>query len=278
MMQTIAHTTLTSEHKSANHNFPPEWQILDDVQCDDVVSAVARDTELGIAVAKGAPATFRIWQNAQALIASRLDAMRPRFAEARHHMQQQGWPVVIRPTGGSAIPHRHGILNLSMLLPRSAGAALSLVHVYQMLCLPIQTMLDDLGIGSYFSSVQNSFCDGQYNLVAAGRKIAGTAQSWRANIARGKHGREGYILAHASLFVDVDSSAVTDAVRRFYSLLGEDRQLDPHSIITVRDCLEHNQALNGSTNNLLSDIRTRLFAVLANQHGANAVMVDRKEG
>ena len=266
MTQAIIHKTNTNEHGPTDHNLSLTWRILDDARYADVVSAIARDNELGIAIAQGEPATYRIWENTQALIVSTHDAMRPGFAKARWHMQQQAWPVVVRASGGTAIPHRHGILNLSMLLPRSTGAALSLFDIYKMLCRPIQAMFSDLGIDSYFSNVPNSFCDGQYNLVTSGRKIAGTAQTWRANIAQGQHGREGYILAHASLFVDVDIDAVTDAVRRFYALLGENRQLDPNSMITVRDCLQlHNGPYSAVTGNLLEDVRARLLSLLTNQ-------------
>jgi len=266
MTQTTAHIPNITEHQPANNDSPLAWRIWDDVQDYDVASAVARDTELGIEIANGAPATFRIWENAQALIVSRHDAIRPRFAKARQHMEQQGWPIVVRSTGGSAIPHRHGVLHLSMVLARSAAIALSLVDVYQMLCMPIQKVLYELGINSYFSSVQNAFCDGHYNLVTGGKKIAGTAQTWRSNIAQGKRGREGYILAHASLFVDVDSCEITDAVRQFYLMLGEDTQVKPGSIITVRDCLQaHNGSCNDSGSPLIKNIRSRLFSALTNQ-------------
>lgn len=213
------------------------WRICDDHNHVGIEAALACDVDLGTEVAKGAPATLRIWQSDQALVVSRRDVRSPNYAYAKQTLEREGWQVFPRSTGGSAVPQGPGSLQLSMLLPRSAALAYSLEEIYRRLCQPLQTALQGMGIHTDLGSVPDAFCDGRFNILVAGKKIAGTAQVWRANIARQKNLREGYVLAHASLLVAMDKQTAINAVNRFYQLLGSNREFQADAVATVRDAL-----------------------------------------
>ncbi|MGG5828525.1 lipoyl protein ligase domain-containing protein, partial [Aeromonas salmonicida] len=40
----------------------------------------------------------------------------PRYQAACEQLAREGWPVHVRDSGGTAVPHGAGILNLSLLL------------------------------------------------------------------------------------------------------------------------------------------------------------------
>ena len=216
------------------------WRILDDRDFTTAEAGVVRDVDLGRAVANGAAPTFRLWENYPALVVSRHDMRLPHIASVVEQLGNAGWPVLARETGGSAVAMGPGMLNLSLVLPRSlvtGASGYAMDTVYHLLCEPIQQALLTLGIPTQFASVPGAFCDGRFNLVAGGKKIAGTAQASRANIATIGNNKEGYVLAHACLLVDIDTRRLTDIVNRFYEIAGSDARFNDNDVTSVRHCL-----------------------------------------
>ncbi len=105
------------------------------------------------------------------------DTRLPRYAVACEQLATEGWPVFVRDSGGTARAPRAGILNLSLLLPRTTT---DLGHYYHLLGAPLLALLGEYGLTGNSDFVPGSFCDGQYNLVIGGRKVTGTAQRWLA--------------------------------------------------------------------------------------------------
>ena len=73
---------------------------------------------------------------------------------------------------------------------------------------------------------------GRFNLVASGRKIAGTSQRWRGGIPP-SHRPDGSVLAHMVLFVEADMDRATHVVNRFYQAAGGDQVFDPGSVVSA---------------------------------------------
>ncbi len=218
----------------------PAFALLDDDPASGPVRlrpGVAGETDLLDAVERGLlPAAARVWEGPRAVVASRADARLPGFAEARRHLAAAGWPVAVRESGGAAVPHAPGILHLSLAFRPPEGAPTTLEAAYALLLDPFIRLLGGFGLRARVGEVPRSFCDGRFNLVLDGRKIAGTAQRWRARPGAAIPGR-GAILAHALLLVDVDRSEVTGAVNRFYRLAGADRSFDADSLVTLAEVL-----------------------------------------
>ncbi len=215
----------------------PGWRVRSEEGLGPAEERVRADVDLGEAVAEGsAPPTLRIWEDGRALVVTRQETRLPRFERAAERLGAEGWPVVVRASGGTAIPHMPGMLHLSMLYPRAGAPAFSIEDVYLALCLPLRLALLSLDIQTDVQEVPGSFCDGRFNLASGGRKLAGTAQAWRSGLA-GTVSARGYVLAHATLHVDVDTGLATKVANRFYELAGGDRRCDPLAITTVAECL-----------------------------------------
>lgn len=215
----------------------PRWRFWDDRADDDPASQLAREAALGEAVARGdSPPTFRLWRNQRALVVSRRERRLPGFETASRRLAREGWPVFVRDSGGGAVPHGEGILLLSLVVPRRGAPVFSIEAFYRALCAPLQLALGDLGIETDFGSAPGAFCDGRFNLLHRGRKLAGTAQRWRGGPA-GTGAVRGHVLAHALLIVDPDLSAANAALNRFHVLAGSDQRVDPQASTTVRACL-----------------------------------------
>ncbi|MCS3455251.1 lipoate-protein ligase A [Aeromonas sp. BIGb0405] len=192
-----------------------------------------------------------LWQAPQCLIVTRKDTRLPRYQAACEQLAREGWPVHVRDSGGTAVPHGSGILNLSLLLPRTAA---DLAHYYRLLGAPLLALLGEHGLEGSYDFVPGSFCDGQYNLVIEGRKVTGTAQRW---LAPGQdHG--GAVLAQAMLLVAGDVNEGTRMASRFYELAGGELRFLPDTSTTLAHCI----GWRGSEEQLVAQVRRRLQARL----------------
>ncbi|UBO73026.1 lipoyl protein ligase domain-containing protein [Aeromonas rivuli] len=192
-----------------------------------------------------------LWQAPQCLIVTRKDTRLPRYQAACEQLAREGWPVHVRDSGGTAVPHGPGILNLSLLLPRTAA---DLAHYYRLLGAPLLALLGEHGLEGSYDFVPGSFCDGQYNLVIEGRKVTGTAQRW---LAPGQdHG--GAVLAQAMLLVAGDVNEGTRMASRFYELAGGELRFLPDTSTTLAHCI----GWRGSEEQLVAQVQRRLQARL----------------
>ncbi|WP_368161382.1 protein ligase [Aeromonas sp. R5-3] len=195
-----------------------------------------------------------LWQAPQCLIVTRKDTRLPRYQAACEQLAAEGWPVHVRDSGGTAVPHGAGILNLSLMLPRTTT---DLAHYYRLLGAPLLALLGEYGLEGSYDFVPGSFCDGQYNLVIGGRKVTGTAQRW---LAPGQD-HEGAVLAQAMLLVAGDVDEGTRMASRFYELAGGELRFLPGTSTTLA------QAINwqGREDELVDRVKARLTALLTQE-------------
>jgi lipoate-protein ligase A len=214
-----------------------DWRIAWEDSAGAADAAVARDAALLEAVRSGAePATARVWACARCLIVARADRRLPRFPEAAAALGASGWPVVVRESGGGAAPLGPGILSVSLAFRPPAGAPCTLESTFDALCLPVEDALAALGLRTERGEVRGAFCAGRYDLAVGGRKLAGTAQRWRAGPGGPEPGR-GAVLAQALLLVDPDRAEVHAALNRFYAEAGGALRADPAASVTLREAL-----------------------------------------
>jgi len=215
----------------------PNWRVVDDRAGGTAAERLDRDRQLLEAVRAGhAPPTARLWENLRCLVAARSERDLPGLDAARTRLAPGGWPVLVRDSGGTAVPHAPGILQLTLAFRPPERPLCTLDSVYAALALPLQRGLARIGVAAEFGDVPGSFCDGRFNLVAQGRKLAGTAQRWRARPGATSPGR-GAVLAHALLLVDGDLAEWTRVVNTFYAEAGSERRYEPSASITVAECV-----------------------------------------
>ncbi|MGY3943237.1 lipoyl protein ligase domain-containing protein [Aeromonas tecta] len=201
--------------------------------------------------ARSGEAFAHLWQAPQCLIVTRKDMRLPRYQATCEQLAAEGWPVHVRDSGGTAVPHGAGILNLSLMLPRTTT---DLAHYYRLLGAPLLALLGEYDLEGGYDFVPGSFCDGQYNLVIEGRKITGTAQRW---LAPGQD-HQGAVLAQAMLLVAGDVDEGTRMASRFYELAGGELRFSPGTSTTLARTINW----QGSDEELVNKVRARLEGLL----------------
>lgn len=164
--------------------------------------------------------SWMLWRTGPCIVAPRTIMNRPAFARAAAASAARGWPVHIRDTGGGAVAQGPGVVNLSMTFPIGAGSPDRIGASYRVLCAPVMAMLRRQGVEGAYRAIPGTMCDGAYNIVVGGRKLAGTAQRWRS-LGRDQPGAHA-VLAHLALFVDLDQAAAAEALNALYADMGID--------------------------------------------------------
>jgi lipoate-protein ligase A len=186
-------------------------------------------------------AGFIVWRTHQALIVPRGMSARPCFPEAARAAGALGWDVKERDTGGDLTPQAPGMINLSMAF-RDDTAPPSIGRAYHRLLAPLLSFLkDEMGLEAYASAIEGSFCDGDYNVAVAGRKLGGSAQRWKMSRTPAG-GRAADIMAHVALICDMPLDRAIGAINEFYRLCKIDRRIDVERHVSLADMVGADRA------------------------------------
>lgn len=203
---------------------PESTQVLMLEDLSDGQHNIDLDVMLGQQVARHEqPPLIRIWRSAaqEGIAVSRKDVASKEGHAAMETLMAEGLDVVVRQTGGTAVPQGPGVLHISFLLPRRRESTTTDAY-YRLLCLPLIDWLKGFGLQAETGALAGSYCDGTYNVLVNHRKLVGTAQAWRGGLAGMASRYPGYILAHANLVVEYDLTVAAERINRFYSLAHQD--------------------------------------------------------
>lgn len=195
---------------------------------------------------------WMVWQTPPCIVVPRSHANYHNFEQAIAASEARGCPVFLRDTGGGAVVQGPDVINLSMRFSADATGHDRIGSAYRLLCQPLMAMLATRGITGHYQAVSGSMCDGIYNVVVADRKLAGTAQRWKA-LGR-DHPGEYAVLAHFAMFLSLDHDIAAQAINALYADMAMESdvqapthinwiEIDPTARADVVDWVAHQ--LNG---------------------------------
>jgi octanoyl-[GcvH]:protein N-octanoyltransferase len=261
-------SSLAADWRAQLREYYPPLELVDDRTRRPPALQVGEDLRLADPLLGADPAgvppqpVFRVWTNERCLVATRREERLPGFESARAASEARGWPVVVRESGGTMVPHLPTFLQLSLILPRRRNREPGADQVYRLLAEPVREVLREMGVEADYGTVPRSFCDGRYNLVSRGRKLAGTAQRWRGGLP-GHPVRGGLILSHLTLFAAGDVGMATEAVNRFLRDVGEEGDFDPRASVSVAEARWGRRPTARDENRFSRELRGALLEVLS---------------
>ncbi|SLN66582.1 lipoyl protein ligase domain-containing protein [Ruegeria meonggei] len=135
---------------------------------------IARETAMFQA---GKPAML-LWQaEDQALVLPAALARRAAMKAHLHDTRAAGRQVVTRGSGGGIVPQGPCTLNIAIVLP--CGPNFTVEDGYALICGTLAEALTRFDIDAQTGACPGSFCDGAWNVLVKGCKLAGTAQRVR---------------------------------------------------------------------------------------------------
>lgn len=185
---------------------------------------------------------LRIWANSRCIVASRGQSAASRFGAARRLSEAAGWPVAVRRSGGSAVAHRSGILNVSVMRLLAQDTTNWMTAGYEGLLDILVSALGRMNVACDHGAVPGAHCDGRFSLRSGGRKLAGTAAY------SGRAGPSRYTVFHASIAVSGSLEQDLDAIGRFERGLGLAGSYDPSAHVSVSELAAAGAAVDAHPN------------------------------
>ncbi len=169
--------------------------------------------------------TLQAWCSGQGLSVPASYRAAPGFVAACAQMERQGWPVVVRRTGGGCVPQGPGVLNLAWKVP-AGDASTAIDTLYGRFSSGIVLAMRALELEVELSSPAGAWCPGRYDLSVAGRKLVGISQ-------RRSVGEQVRSFLHAAIFVDPDLDLCFAQMIRFHRAAGLDALPNMASATTI---------------------------------------------
>ncbi|MFB9274070.1 lipoate--protein ligase family protein [Cohnella cellulosilytica] len=180
----------------------------------DVAEAFALDEWLGRAVGGGEPPICHLWRHPRAFVIGSKDSRLPHAAEAAHMLERAGYSVLVRSSGGAAVPLDLGVVNASLILPITASGTQDFRADFERMYVLIRRATSLYGRGIERGEVPGSYCPGDYDLSLDGLKFCGIAQRRQLRA----------MIVQAFVVVEGSGAARARLVRNFYEVAGAGAQ------------------------------------------------------
>ncbi|ALC82787.1 MULTISPECIES: lipoate--protein ligase family protein [Bacillus] len=195
----------------------PEWRIIDQSGMGfhfDAKESFAIDDTLCTFVGKGiSPATARSWVHHDTIVLGIQDTKLPYLLEGVELLEDAGYRVIVRNSGGLAVVLDEGVLNISLIFPENKKG-IDIDSGYRAMVELIDGMLASFGVEIKAYEIIGSYCPGSYDLSIGGRKFAGISQ----RRMRGGVAVQIYICANKS------GSKRAELIKQFYETALKDKR------------------------------------------------------
>lgn len=172
------------------------------------------------------------WQQSRSLVVPRAYERREGIETAVEGADALGWPVLFRASGGSCVFHGDNVLCVSQLICEPRGST-ALDVAYRRFADHLIATAVKLGVsGADFGTAPNAPCDGRFNVLVEGRKLAGTAMRRRARAGMDT------TLVHACLWLSDPLAPALHAVETFEAPLGMGQPYPPAACISLAEATE----------------------------------------
>jgi octanoyl-[GcvH]:protein N-octanoyltransferase len=141
----------------------------------DVLLPFAFEEYYGRKVEQGAIPLLHVWRHKKAFVLGLRDRMLPRVRDAVRWLEERGYAVAVRHSGGAAVPLDEGVVNVSLILPKEPGRTdlhADFTRMADLLKAAVAPYAANVAAGE----IAGAYCPGAYDLSVGGRKFCGISQ------------------------------------------------------------------------------------------------------
>lgn len=155
----------------------PVWRFVDQSAYGpgfNPLHSFAADDAIATAVGAGeSPATARAWVHHDTVVLGIQDTKLPYLKEGVQVLEDAGYRVIVRNSGGLAVLLDDGVLNLSLIFP-DTEKGIDIDRGYEAMTALVRRMFPEAAIDAF--EITASYCPGSYDLSIGGKKFAGISQ------------------------------------------------------------------------------------------------------
>ncbi|MFT7821681.1 biotin/lipoate A/B protein ligase family protein [Bacillus siamensis] len=237
----------------------PSWRIIDQSSLGpyfDAKQSFAMDDTLCASVGKGeSPATARSWVHHRTIVLGIQDTRLPFLEDGVKLLEDEGYRVIVRNSGGLAVVLDEGVLNISLIF-EDEKKGIDIDRGYEAMTELVRRMLRSYNAEIEAYEIKGSYCPGSYDLSIGGRKFAGISQ----RRLRGGTAVQIYLCA------DKSGSERADLIRRFYQAALKDKSNDikgvypdirPETMASLSELLQTDITVQDLMLSLLTELKER---------------------
>jgi octanoyl-[GcvH]:protein N-octanoyltransferase len=187
-----------------------QWRIIDQSSLGphfDALQSFAIDDTLCTSVGSGkSPAVARSWVHHDTIVLGIQDTKLPYLQDGVQYLQDQGYRVIVRNSGGLAVVLDDGVLNVSLVFPETEKG-IDIDRGYDTMWELVKEMFANYPVQIDAGEIVGSYCPGSYDLSINGKKFAGISQ---------RRIRMG-VAVQIYLCVSGSGSKRAELIREFYS-------------------------------------------------------------
>ncbi|WP_404459891.1 biotin/lipoate A/B protein ligase family protein [Sutcliffiella horikoshii] len=250
----------------------PSWRIIDQSSLGanfNALQSFAMDDTLCTSVGKGeSGAVCRTWVHHNTVVLGIQDTRLPHLQTGIDFLNEQGFEVIVRNSGGLAVVLDSGVLNISLVFPEGEKA-IDINRGYDAMWELIKHMFRDMPHEIEAKEIVGSYCPGSYDLSIGDKKFAGISQ----------RRIRGGVAVQIYLCVDKSGSERAKMIGKFYKLALQGEQtkfafptIEPKVMASLSELMERDITVQ--------DVMMRLLTSLKETSGtifANTMQVDELE-
>jgi len=157
----------------------PTWRVIDHSALGpdfQAIQSFAIDDTLCHVVGTGlSPSTARAWMHHKTIVLGIQDSKLPHLRDGISYLENKGYKVLVRNSGGLAVVLDSGILNISLIFTE-LGKRIDINKGYDAMVELIKCMFKDFDVNIEAREIEGSYCPGSYDLSIEGKKFAGISQ------------------------------------------------------------------------------------------------------
>ncbi|MDP5274690.1 lipoate--protein ligase family protein [Chengkuizengella axinellae] len=182
---------------------------------DHIIYPFAYDEMACKKVGLGQTPMIHVWRHHKGFVLGMRDWKLPYSKQAVDWLKQQGYDVMVRHSGGAAVPLDAGVLNISIILPKPVGE-INIHHDFEIMYQCMKNTMRDFSQHINKGEVVGSYCPGDYDLSIDGFKFCGIAQRRQTKS----------FIVHAFVVIEGSGSDRAALVRDFYNIASGDIQIE----------------------------------------------------
>ncbi|MGO4110793.1 lipoate--protein ligase family protein [Paenibacillus sp. YAF4_2] len=225
---------------------------MNDFSEEDPLYAFALDELLCRSTGRGGPAVCHVWRHPRAFIMGLRDSRLPGAGAARNLLETAGWATAVRNSGGAAVPLDTGVVNLSLILPKSNAMDFHFHNNFEQMYELIRLALQGSGKQVDKGEITGAYCPGDFDLSIGGYKFCGIAQRRQAQA----------IVVQAFIVAEGSGAERARLVRSFYNqaAAGTDPELYPLVVENSMASLEELAGLGPEAAHVFADAVKQVIA------------------
>lgn len=221
-----------------------------DLKSKNNTSILALDEALLKYVNKNKLPSIYFWTLDKTIILGTPDILIPNFKHSLKYLNNKGYSVLIRHTGGLAVVANEGILNFSLFLPLNPNKEFSFNEGYELMKKIIILSFPEAENKIQSFKIKNSYCPGDYDLSINNKKFAGIAQ---------RRIKNGLVI---SMYISVFGNQLDrcNLIKNFYKLGNADKRNFPNISNNCMDNISNLINIDLSIN----DVKNRILETFYN--------------